>query len=151
VPFRSRSWTNAGCADSSGSGIMGLSVKDQTDSYFLLNSPIIRKIEDHYGPVRFMHSKHAVVIKDCALCHHYRPLNNAASETTRCSACHQEPFNRIIRNGWASRPPIISSAWAAIEEMNKGPVDCAGCHRKNVPDHKEHSTAGQSGTFSGDQ
>jgi hypothetical protein len=39
---------------------MGLGVKDQTDSYFLLDSPIIRKkTEDHYGPVRFMHAKHA--------------------------------------------------------------------------------------------
>jgi hypothetical protein len=38
----------------------GLGVKDQSESYFLLDSPIIRKTEDHYGPVRFMHAKHAV-------------------------------------------------------------------------------------------
>ena len=42
----------------------GLGVKDQSESYFLLDSPIIRKTEDHYGPVRFMHSKHAVAVKD---------------------------------------------------------------------------------------
>jgi hypothetical protein len=23
------------------------------------------------------------------------------------------------------------------QEMNKGPIDCAGCHRKKVPDHKD--------------
>ena len=56
---------------------MGLSVKDQTESYYLLDSPIIRRTEDHYGPVRFMHAKHATVTKDCALCHHYRPVDES--------------------------------------------------------------------------
>jgi hypothetical protein len=41
---------------------MGLGVKDQTESYYLLDSPIIRKTEDHYGPVRFMHAKHAQLL-----------------------------------------------------------------------------------------
>ncbi|MCU0592599.1 MAG: cytochrome c family protein, partial [Desulfobacterales bacterium] len=70
----------------------GLGIKDITHNYFLLDSPIIKKTEDLYGPVRFKHSKHAAQLKDCALCHHRRPLDAQAKETTRCSACHQESF-----------------------------------------------------------
>ena len=117
---------------------MGLSIKDQSESYFLLNSPIIRKTEDHYGSVRFMHSKHAVVVRDCALCHHHRPLDEAASETVRCSACHQEPFkeNHLERVGL--KAAYHQQCMGCHRQMNKGPVDCAGCHHKNVPDHKDH-------------
>ncbi len=117
---------------------MGLSVNDQTERYFLLDSPIIRKTEDHYGPVRFMHSKHAVVTRDCALCHHYRPLDEAASETARCSACHQEPFNARHPERLGLKAAYHQQCMGCHQQMNKGPIDCAGCHRKNVPDHKDH-------------
>ena len=50
-----------------------LSVDEITNPYFLLDSPLIKKVEDDYGPVRFMHAKHAASAKDCAVCHHYRP------------------------------------------------------------------------------
>jgi hypothetical protein len=117
---------------------MRLGVKDQSESYFLLDSPIIRKTEDHYGPVRFMHSKHAVVIKDCALCHHYRPLGETTSETVRCSACHQEPFQPDYPERLGLKAAYHQQCLGCHQEMNKGPVDCAGCHRKNGPDHKNH-------------
>ncbi len=115
----------------------GLGVKDQTESYFLLDSPIIRKTEDHYGPVRFMHAKHAFVAKDCALCHHYRPLDESASETTRCSACHQEPFQKDHPERLGLKAAYHQQCMGCHQQMNKGPIDCAGCHRKNVPDHKD--------------
>jgi hypothetical protein len=116
---------------------MGLGVKDQTESYYLLDSPIIRKTEDHYGPVRFMHAKHAGAVKDCALCHHYRPVDEAAMETTRCSACHQEPFQKDYPERLGLKAAYHQQCMGCHKEMDKGPIDCAGCHRKNVPDHKD--------------
>jgi len=37
---------------------------------FILNSPVVNKYSDQYVPVRFMHQKHAHVLKDCTICHH---------------------------------------------------------------------------------
>ena len=115
----------------------GLGVKDQTDSYFLLDSPIIRQTEDHYGPVRFMHAKHAVVTKDCALCHHYRPLDEEASETVRCSACHQESFKKGHPERLGIKAAYHQQCMGCHKEMDKGPVSCTGCHSKNSPDHSD--------------
>ena len=116
---------------------MGLSIKDQTESYYLLNSPIIQKTEDHYGPVRFMHAKHAGVAQDCALCHHYRPLDETASETVRCSACHQEPFQEQHPERLGLKAAYHQLCMGCHEKMNQGPVSCTGCHSKNIPDHKD--------------
>lgn len=115
----------------------GLGVKDQSNSYFLLDSPIIKQLEDRYEPVRFMHAKHAAQIQDCALCHHYRPLNESASETTRCSACHQEPFREDHPERLGLKAAYHQQCTDCHREMNKGPVDCIGCHAKKVPDHNE--------------
>jgi hypothetical protein len=115
----------------------GLNVKDQSQSYFLLDSPIIRKTEDHYGPVRFMHARHAMETKDCALCHHYRPLDETALETTRCSACHQEPFRKDHPERLGLKAAYHQQCIACHRNMDKGPVDCSGCHAKNVPDHAD--------------
>ena len=95
----------------------GLGIKDITNSYFLLDSPIIKKSEDLYGPVRFKHSKHAAQLKDCALCHHRRPIDASAKETTRCSACHQEAFR--------SDQPERLGLKAAFHQQ------CTGCHQDN--------------------
>lgn len=115
----------------------GLDVKHQEHSYFLLDSPIIKKLEDHYEPVRFMHTKHAAQIKDCALCHHYRPLDESASETTRCSACHQEPFKEDHPERLGLKAAYHQQCIDCHQEMDKGPIDCIGCHTKKVPDHTE--------------
>ena len=116
---------------------MGMGVKDITHSYFLLDSPLIKKTEDHYGPVRFMHSKHASQVKDCALCHHYRPLDEAAKETTRCSACHQESFQPEHPDRIGLKAAYHQQCMGCHREMDKGPIDCTGCHLKQVPDHKQ--------------
>jgi hypothetical protein len=115
----------------------GLGIKDITHSYFLLDSPIIKKTEDLYGPVRFKHSKHAAQLKDCALCHHHRPLDAKAKETTRCSACHQESFRVDQPERLGLKAAFHQQCTGCHQEMQKGPTDCLGCHRKNVPDHKE--------------
>jgi hypothetical protein len=115
----------------------GLGVKDQEHSYFLLDSPILKKLEDRYEPVRFMHAKHASQIQDCALCHHYRPLDESASETVRCSACHQEPFNADHPERLGLKAAYHQQCTDCHRKMNQGPVDCIGCHTKKVPDHSD--------------
>lgn len=115
----------------------GFSIKDITHSYFRLESPIIKEEEDHYGPVRFMHSKHAASIKDCALCHHYRPTDAEAKETVRCSACHQESFREDHPERVGLKAAYHINCINCHKDMNRGPTDCTGCHMKNVPDHKD--------------
>jgi len=115
----------------------GLGVKDQAHSYLLLDSPIIKRTEDRYGPVRFMHSKHASIIQDCALCHHFRPADESASETVRCSACHQEAFRQDHPERIGLKAAYHQQCMACHEEMAKGPVGCIGCHQKNAPDHND--------------
>jgi hypothetical protein len=116
---------------------MGLGVKDIVHSYFLLDSPVIKQREDHYGPVRFMHTRHAAQIQDCAVCHHARPADKAAKETVRCSACHQESFRADTPDRLGLKAAYHQQCIACHRDEAKGPMDCAGCHPKNVPDHKE--------------
>jgi hypothetical protein len=116
---------------------VGLGVKDIVHSYFLLDSPIINRRENHYGPVRFMHSKHAAAIQDCAICHHARPADKAAKETVRCSACHQESFREDHPERLGLKAAYHQQCIKCHRDEAKGPVDCSGCHPKNVPDHTE--------------
>ncbi|ROQ89823.1 tetrathionate reductase family octaheme c-type cytochrome [Desulfosoma caldarium] len=108
---------------------------DLTIDYMVLKSPMIEAEENHYGYVRFMHKKHAVVVGDCTVCHHYRPKDPAAKETTRCSACHQKAFQA----GMPERPGLKAAyhlqCVGCHMERDKGPVGCTECHAKNVPDH----------------
>ena len=83
---------------------------------FILNSPLINEYTDQYVPVRFMHSKHANVLKDCTICHHrvsvkeerekngqlvdrkgekvtMEELVKMEKTPTKCSACHAKPFD----------------------------------------------------------
>jgi len=116
---------------------MGLGVKDIDYHYFLLDSPIIKQREDHYGPVRFMHTKHAADIQDCAVCHHFRPTDPEAKETVRCSACHQDAFRTDHPDRLGLKAAYHQQCVDCHRTMAKGPVDCSGCHPKNVPDHAE--------------
>ncbi len=116
---------------------MKLSVNDIDNSYFLLDSPIINKEDDQYGPVRFMHSKHAASVGDCSACHHYRPADENALETTRCSACHQESFMSDHPERVGLKAAYHLQCMGCHQEMAEGPVDCIGCHVKKVPDHAD--------------
>ena len=115
----------------------GISLKDVENTYFLLDSPVIKKTEDHYSPVRFAHGQHAASIKDCTVCHHFRPEDNNMPETTRCSSCHQDSFNPGYPERMGLKAAFHLQCLACHEEKNKGPVVCQSCHLKNVPDHKE--------------
>lgn len=74
----------------------------------ILNSPVINEYKDRYGPVRFMHSKHANVVQDCTVCHHRIPrkegdtygqpatmatLIGAETLPVSCDSCHDQPWN----------------------------------------------------------
>jgi len=114
----------------------GISLKDVTDVYFLLDSPIIKKRENHYEPVRFAHKRHAALINDCNRCHHFRPKDENAIETTRCSACHQDSFNPDHPERIGLKAAYHQQCMECHKAEGKGPVDCKGCHLQNVPAHK---------------
>jgi hypothetical protein len=115
----------------------GISAKDISDVYFLLNSPIIKEREDNYGPVRFAHKRHATLINDCTECHHYRPKDMNMPETTRCSACHQESFKPDNPERLGLKAAFHQQCIECHQKEQNSPVSCNGCHLKNVPDHKE--------------
>jgi len=115
----------------------GVSMDDVKEVYFLLDSPIIKKREDHYGPVRFAHKRHAALVNDCSKCHHLRPEKADAKETTRCSACHQESFKQDFPERMGLKAAYHQQCIGCHQEETKGPVSCTGCHLNNVPDHKE--------------
>jgi hypothetical protein len=115
----------------------GISLDDVTTVYFLLDSPIIKDREDHYEPVRFAHKRHAALVDDCTKCHHYRPKDEDALETTRCSACHQDSFNPEYPERIGLKAAYHQQCMECHQQEAKGPVDCTGCHLKHVPDHKE--------------
>ena len=73
-----------------------------------LDNAVINKHSDQYEPVRFMHAKHANVLKDCTICHHRmsrdekdtygKPVKLAEliaekSVPEGCAKCHGEPFD----------------------------------------------------------
>jgi len=74
----------------------------------ILSSPVINQYSDKYESVRFMHSKHANVLKDCSICHHRisreegdkygEPVTLAKLQEMKempnsCASCHDHPFN----------------------------------------------------------
>ncbi len=114
-----------------------LKLEDMTAKYFLLESSLINKEEDLYGPVRFMHRKHAGMIRDCTECHHHRPADPKAEEALRCSSCHQTPFNPEIPERIGLKGALHRQCMGCHKKWNRGPVGCTDCHVKNVPDHTE--------------
>ncbi len=115
----------------------GIGLDDVKAVYFLLDSPVIKKREDHYEPVRFAHKRHAHLIKDCSACHHLRPKDKDALETTRCRACHQESFDPEYPDRLGLKAAYHQQCMECHKEEAKGPVTCTGCHLRKVPDHKE--------------
>lgn len=115
----------------------GISLDDVTQVYYLLDSPIIKAREDHYQPVRFAHKRHAALTRDCSKCHHYRPKDPDALETTRCSACHQDSFNPDRPERIGLKAAYHGQCLECHRQEARGPVDCNGCHLSHVPDHKD--------------
>lgn len=115
----------------------GVSLDDVKEVYFLLDSPIIKQREDHYEPVRFAHKRHAALVNDCSKCHHFRPKDENALETTRCSACHQDSFNPDHPERIGLKAAYHQQCMECHQQEAKGPVDCKGCHLQHVPDHTD--------------
>lgn len=122
---------------------LSLGVSDITHSFMILDSPHVNTFENLYGPARFMHAKHAASLNgNCALCHHVSPENADArqdrlSETVACRACHQEAFNAEHPERIGLKAAYHQQCMDCHKNMNKGPVDCVGCHAKQVPDHTD--------------
>ena len=117
---------------------LGLQTADIEHSYLWLESPFVNTFEDTYGPVRFMHSRHAATLGgDCAACHHYRPADPAAAETVPCSACHQDAFNPDHDGRIGLKAAYHLQCVGCHETAGEGPVRCEGCHLKNLPSHEE--------------
>ncbi len=117
---------------------MGLGIKDIKNSYILLDSPYVNTYEDKYGPVRFMHAKHASSLNgDCAACHHYRPADEKADEAVGCRSCHQEAFKETEQDRVGLKAAYHIQCMDCHEKMAKGPVSCNSCHTKNPTDHRE--------------
>jgi len=81
---------------------------DDAPKMRILDSPLINKYSDLYEQVRFMHAKHANVVKDCTICHHRVPrekgdkygkpatmkeLTGTKTMPKACSSCHDRPWN----------------------------------------------------------
>jgi hypothetical protein len=116
---------------------IGLGTKDIEHSYLWLESPLVNTFEDTYGPVRFMHSRHAAALGgDCAVCHHYRPADPQASETVACKACHQKAFDPDHQGRIGLKAAYHGQCMGCHEDMGTGPVGCEECHLRNVPDHQ---------------
>ena len=116
-------------------------LKDMAYRYLVLDSPLLKNeadpFNDLYGPVRFMHMKHATVVRDCAECHHMRPADPEAKETVSCAACHRDAFDAKALGRPGLKAAYHQQCMGCHEERNQGPVGCTDCHAKNVPDHKE--------------
>ena len=91
-------------------------------TYFVMDSAFVNEDDDIYGPVRFMHRKHAGLLADCTVCHHYRPTEDGASETTRCSACHQNSFNPEVPNRIGLKGAVHRRCVGCHKRLNKGPL-----------------------------
>lgn len=117
---------------------LDIGFKDIKRSYILLDSPYADTYDQKYGPVRFMHAKHAASLDgDCAACHHYRPADPEAAETVACRSCHQEAFGGGEVERLGLKAAYHQQCMGCHTDMKKGPVSCEGCHAKRPVDHKE--------------
>ncbi len=113
----------------------GITYATIPEKFSFLNSPIIKKVEDRYQPVRFMHKKHAAVINDCTTCHHHKGADPKARDLEKCSTCHRKAFDPRVPDRVGLKAAYHNMCMNCHKEMRKGPVGCLGCHTKNVPSH----------------
>ena len=91
-------------------------------SVFMLNSPVINEYSDKYVPVRFMHRKHANVLKDCTICHH-RVLVDKQDKTGAGDGIELS----------MDEPEDIYGEEVSMEkltDMGTLPAKCSSCHDK---------------------
>jgi octaheme c-type cytochrome (tetrathionate reductase family) len=106
---------------------------EEAKSFLVLDSPVIRESGDLYGPVRFMHRRHALLVQDCTVCHHRIPREEGddygvpadpvamAKDKTlpvACHKCHARP--------WPAKQLHKPGLKGAYHQM------CLGCHRESA-------------------
>jgi len=111
---------------------LGTPTIEDAPSVRIINNPIINQYSDMYEPVRFMHRKHANVLKDCTLCHHRIPreegdtygmpvnmqmLREKEEVPAGCAVCHTRPFNPKQLN-----TPGLKGAYHQL---------CMDCHKES--------------------
>ncbi|MCG6963672.1 MAG: tetrathionate reductase family octaheme c-type cytochrome [Acidobacteria bacterium] len=117
---------------------LGLSTADIEHGCVVLASPLANTFEDLYGPVRFMHAKHAAsLMGNCALCHHARPSDPERKETVACRTCHVAAADPDHPGCVSLKAAYHLSCIGCHQEMHEGPTHCGGCHRRHIPDHQD--------------
>lgn len=116
----------------------------------LLKKDIVNKYSDIYEPVRFMHRKHAGLVKDCTVCHHrvsrvkgdrggikvnMWQLKAMNKKPTACSECHSKPFQTKTLARIGLKAAFHRTCIGCHKKSVNAPVGCKDCHGKNVPDH----------------
>lgn len=105
---------------------------------------------DNYKPVRFMMREHSVRMEgDCASCHHKTPAQAIKGKTPRdletisCEACHQSSISHESETDRLSLKAAYHDKCISCHETknsDKAPVNCTGCHQKNIPNHEDFFT-----------
>lgn len=85
--------------------------------------------------VVFPHQKHVKLAKSCDTCHHTQKGLSSEKETkvVKCSTCHLDPKGPKVpgmREMSLTKNPFHAQCIACHKKLKKGPVPCAGCHKK---------------------
>lgn len=116
----------------------GIGIEDIEHDYHLLSSPLVNTYKDKFGPVRFMHSKHAASLNgNCAACHHHRPADMQKPETMPCRSCHKEAFNAEYPDRPGLKGAYHLKCMGCHEKKANAPTDCQSCHQRNPVDHSK--------------
>lgn len=129
-----------------------LRFRDDKIGYDDIDKPVLKLdgksiVTDTYKPVRFMMREHSGRMEgDCASCHHKTPLKAIKGKTPRemetisCEACHQESKiheSDVDRLGLKAAYHNKCISCHEEKTSENAPVNCNGCHRKNIPNHEE--------------
>lgn len=88
-------------------------------------------------PVEFDHANHGDrLVKTCDTCHHTnKGLAKAQAgkvQVKKCSECHLDPKGGVpsMREASPTKNPLHARCISCHKAEKKGPVACAGCHKK---------------------
>lgn len=114
---------------------------EKAATLIVLDSPIIRTLGDQYGPVKFMHRRHALLVGDCTVCHHRSPrepgddygspasleeLEKTGVLPAACGKCHAQP--------WPEKQQHKPGLKGAYHQ------NCLGCHQESAQKSLNAST-----------
>jgi len=122
-------------------------------------------LENLYDSVKFNHSKHIMLVKDCAECHHHTTgtlvedkncvrchKNSGATTTVACRGCHiLQPFSAQAmreknKNAYHSDKPGLKGAYhqncMGCHAKTGGPTGCQDCHPLKKTGEAFYNTGG---------